>query len=204
MVSGLGEKKAVVRQINVNYFLGVALIVSCILNVYFLYGYSQVITELNLYRQRIEQLNSLLSVLTEQLKGAVPYIVEEEVSLRFYPPVVNRTVPEYSVIYLSGVVSIGNLRQIKVRPIEVVLNFNVEAITNSNVSYNYNPKVYSLKISSEKTNYAECPFSVYPVYVADEPVTFKIQVIADIMWNGERVSRAFATAVFHVNVSGGQ
>jgi len=201
----LGEKnRKAVRSINVNYFLGVALIVSCILNVYFLYGYSQVVTELNLYRQRIEQLNSLLSVLTEQLKGAVPYIVEEEVSLRFYPSIVNRTAPEYSVIYLSGMVSIGNLRQIKVRPIEVVLNFNVEATTNSNVSYNYNPKVYSLKISSEKTNYAECPFSIYPIYVADEPVTFKIQVIADVMWNGERISRAFATATFHVDISGGQ
>jgi len=166
--------------VNVTYFLVVALAVSCILNFYFFYGYATVTAELKLYQGKIDQMNELLKSLHEKLRGAVPYMVVEEVSLRFYPAEVNRTVPKYSVIYISGVASVGNLRKIKVRPVDAVLTFKVKPSTNSSVRFDYYPKTYTINVPSEETNYVECPFSIYPIYMANESVSFKVDVSVEV------------------------
>jgi len=199
----LGKKNGEKREgINVNYFLIVALSVSCILNFYFFYGYAIVTAELKGYQENLDRMNDLLKSLNEKLRGAVPYMVVEEVSLRFYPSDVNRTVPRYSVVYISGVASVGNLRKIKVRPVDVVLNFKVEPSTNNSVDFDYYPKTYTIKVSSEETNYVECPFSIYPIYMANETISFKVMVGTDVLWKGERVSSAFTSANLNVEVEG--
>jgi len=199
----LAEKKGKKKEgLNVTYFLVVALAVSCILNFYFFYGYVTVTAELRMYQGKIDQMNELLKSLSEKLRGAVPYMVVEEVSLRFYPAEVNRTVPKYSVIYISGVASVGNLRKIKVRPVDVVLTFKVKPSTNSSVRFDYYPKTYTINVPREETNYVECPFSVYPIYVANESVSFSVDVSVNVVWKGEKVSRAFTSAIFNVEVEG--
>jgi len=185
----LAEKKGKEKEgFNVTYFLIVALAVSCILNFYFFYGYATVTAELRIYQEKIDQMNELLKSLNEKLRGAVPYMVVEEVSLRFYPAEINRTV------------SVGNLRKIKVRPVDVVLTFKVKPSTNSSVKFDYYPKTYTINVPREETNYVECPFSIYPIYVANESVSFRVDVSVDVVWKGEKVSRAFTSATLNVEV----
>ena len=186
--------------ISVNHFLMIALAVSCILNFYFFYGYASVSSEIRVYQAKIDEMNLLLKSLMEKLRGAVPYMVVEEVSLRFYPAVINRSAPKYSVVYLSGYASVGNLRMIKVRPVDVVLRFEVETVNGSGVKYDYYPKTYRISVAREETNYVECPFSIYPIYMANESVSFKVDVSVDVVWKGEKVSRAFTSATLNVEV----
>ena len=186
--------------VNVAVFLVIALAVSCILNLYFFYGYVTVTAELRSYQGRIDEMTQLLKSLNEKLRGAVPYMVVEDVSLRFYPSMVNRTVPRYSVVYISGVASVGNLRKIRVRPVDVVLKFKVEPSTNSSVKFDYYPKNYKIAVFSEETNYVECPFSIYPIYVSNETVSFKVVVDAYVLWNNENISSASATACLTAEV----
>jgi len=186
--------------VNIAVFLVIALAVSCILNLYFFYGYVTVTAELRSYQGRIDEMTQLLKSLNEKLRGAVPYMVVEDVSLRFYPSMVNRTVPRYSVVYISGVASVGNLRKIRVRPVDVVLKFKVEPSTNSSVKFDYYPKNYKIAVFSEETNYVECPFSIYPIYVSNETVSFKVVVDAYVLWNNENISSASATAYLTAEV----
>lgn len=186
--------------ISVNHFLMIALAVSCILNFYFFYGYASVSSELRVYQTKIDEMNLLLKSLMEKLRGAVPYMVVEEVSLRFYPAVINRTAPKYSVVYISGYASVGNLRMIKVRPVDVVLRFEVETINSSDVSYDYYPKIYKISVAREETNYVECPFAIYPIYVGNKSVSFKVHVYVNVVWRGENVSSSATSAIFNIGV----
>jgi len=202
-VSHLGEKVEkpvrVGRRVGLTHLLFIALTVSSVFNIYLFYGYTMVVSELSAYRGRIDQLMVMLRYLNETLRGAVPYMVVEDVSLRFYPAEVSREVPEHSIVYISGVASVGKLEKVQVRPVTLTLIFDVAPSTD-NVTFDFYPKSYSLHIESPEMNYVECPFSIYPIYINSEDVSFTVRVTAKVVWREETISTASTSAVLAIRV----
>jgi len=188
------------RRGGLTAFLFIALSASSALNLYFFHGYTSVMGELAAYRARMDEMMVMLRHLNETLRGAVPYMVIEDVSLRFYPPEFSREVPRYSIVYISGVASVGKLRKIKVRPVTLTLTFKVAP--SRDVIFDFYPKSYNFNIEKPEINYVECPFSIYPIHIFSEDVSFTVHVTAEVLWREETVSRASTSATLSIKVRG--
>lgn len=181
--------------------LSLLLSISISLNVYLAYEYYSLSSTVRVLNGQLSRQNLLLAQLRDELSQLRPQVlVARGIVISFAPNETARYVASNGITYLSGIVTVGNLSIIKVRPIDIIFNFNVSAYggDREGIQYKY-MATYSLNEVDRGVDYVELPYTVYPITIMNQSpnteIVFHIGIVVEIYWRDKVVAQGYALGV---------
>jgi len=191
-------------------FFSLVLIVSLVMNMYLLPSYYLMSSEMEGLREQLREANKLLRQLRSELQELKPYVVAVGgITVGFAPNATARYVPNNCMTFLSGFVFVGNLSNVKVRPVDLTVSFKVNATADNpeGVRFKYK-KDMVLQDIVEDVDYVEIPFTIYPITVLNQSVgsevVFLIYINVTVYYKNEPVASGFCVGVRSLVITGGE
>ena len=181
------------------------LIVSIMLNVYFIPSYLRLEEEIRRLREETSKLVNEINMLRNQLGLIKPMLkMKGGLYVSFEPNNTAKYIYNNGMVFLTGVITVYNLSILETRPLDLILEFSLNVSNTSGIRYNY-LREYSVRIE-DPIEYVEVPYSIYPIIVANrsvgDEIMFVLTINVKVMWRDVEVATATTKGVLSLVIAG--